>query len=677
MGMGAGLGRAAAAIAVASLTILGVGAPSAGAAQAIDSLTAQPSSTQAGGHPDLELAVGLGEDSGEAAETVEFDGPPGLVAMPPATSRCSLAQLSVATPECSPGSQVGTATISAEVGGGPEQLIGTAAVYALQTDSDEFARLGLRIPGSDTVVSAPLTLPQENEYGLEISLPNLPPAPALASLALTLWGVPADGSHDQERLPKGTAGCPGAATTDCGGVPVLSSLPLVPYLLNPTVCGVPLHWTATLTTHEDPAADTTRTASHPPTTGCDLLSFDPSYSVEPARAIGARSPLGLRIDVPQTQSPSTPSPSQLRSAEIRFDGGIELRTDELDERLRCPPQIPDDEPTVCPTGVLMGTAEIVSPIYDGPVAAMLLLDRYPADQGYRFEIVNFARGVLLQIPLRLNSDETGSPTLDFDSMPQLPLERIDLDFFGGPTSPFLTWGRCESYGYSAGSVPWDAELSEQLQASSIELDEGFGGGPCPGPAASVAVTVAPLTVAAAGTSVVEATASVADAAGRPVLEDDLRFSSSDAGQRLSPTYELEDGTYGAEIVASTAGGSVTVTATDFSVAPAISGSATINQIAALRPAKSAAPIARITAKPAKRSKKRRAIFRFSSTIAGSTFSCRLDGRRFRPCASPLTLRKLKPGRHVFDVFATSPAGAVGPPATHVFKIVKPRKRKRR
>jgi hypothetical protein len=48
---------------------------------------------------------------------------------------------------------------------------------------------------------------------------------------------------------------------------------------------------------------------------------------------------------------------------------------------------------------------------------------------------------------------------------------------------------------------------------------------------------------------------------------------------------------------------------------------------------------------------RRATFTFASSEQGSTFVCKLDRKSFRPCTSPKTYKKLKPGKHVFRVKA--------------------------
>jgi hypothetical protein len=67
--------------------------------------------------------------------------------------------------------------------------------------------------------------------------------------------------------------------------------------------------------------------------------------------------------------------------------------------------------------------------------------------------------------------------------------------------------------------------------------------------------------------------------------------------------------------------------------------------------------------------KRKATFRFGSGEQGSTFACRLDRKQRKPCTSPKTYRRLKPGRHVFRVKARDRAGNLdATPAVKRFRI---------
>jgi hypothetical protein len=83
-----------------------------------------------------------------------------------------------------------------------------------------------------------------------------------------------------------------------------------------------------------------------------------------------------------------------------------------------------------------------------------------------------------------------------------------------------------------------------------------------------------------------------------------------------------------------------------------------------------APNTTITSKPAKRVKTRRVTFRFASTEAGSRFSCKLDARAWRSCASPYRFR-VTVGVHRFRVRATDAHGNTdATPATYRFRRVR-------
>jgi len=87
----------------------------------------------------------------------------------------------------------------------------------------------------------------------------------------------------------------------------------------------------------------------------------------------------------------------------------------------------------------------------------------------------------------------------------------------------------------------------------------------------------------------------------------------------------------------------------------------------------------ITKVPKRKTTRRTAQFRFTSSEPGSTFECRLDNRRFRPCASPLSYgkdgKKLKRGRHSFEVMAISAGVADPTPARYSWRIKKKGRKK--
>lgn len=68
-------------------------------------------------------------------------------------------------------------------------------------------------------------------------------------------------------------------------------------------------------------------------------------------------------------------------------------------------------------------------------------------------------------------------------------------------------------------------------------------------------------------------------------------------------------------------------------------------------------------------------FRFSSTVEGSAFQCKLDKGAFKPCTSPKAYKHLKPGHHAFRVRALAPSGLLDESAAvGRFSIAAPQRR---
>jgi hypothetical protein len=83
------------------------------------------------------------------------------------------------------------------------------------------------------------------------------------------------------------------------------------------------------------------------------------------------------------------------------------------------------------------------------------------------------------------------------------------------------------------------------------------------------------------------------------------------------------------------------------------------------------PVLTLTKQPKPKSPRRKAVFKFTSSIAGSTFTCAVDGKAAKPCTSPFK-KRVRYGKHTVVITATSPAGGVGAPVTVKFKVKKRR-----
>jgi subtilisin family serine protease len=82
------------------------------------------------------------------------------------------------------------------------------------------------------------------------------------------------------------------------------------------------------------------------------------------------------------------------------------------------------------------------------------------------------------------------------------------------------------------------------------------------------------------------------------------------------------------------------------------------------------PQTTITARPPARTRRATARFRFGSPDPTARFSCAIGRRSFRPCTSPLTLRRLAIGRHTFRVRAVDAVGNIDPtPARAAWRVL--------
>jgi hypothetical protein len=216
----------------------------AGASVSITSFKVTPSTTQAGGHPDLTIDTAF--DLNPTSDDVKSVGvvlPQGLVGDPNAADRCSATAF--AADNCPASSKVGTTTASVVATVAlvdmPQDAPGD--VYNLQPRAGEPARLGviLRpaaagvVPLDKVFLQSGVTTGPQTDYGLATTFDGLPRTSGgvetrVTAMKLVLKGKAAKGS----------------------------------FLTNPTDCR-PAKTTATVTSYDEPNAVKTATSSFTPT----------------------------------------------------------------------------------------------------------------------------------------------------------------------------------------------------------------------------------------------------------------------------------------------------------------------------------------------------------------------------------------------------------------------------
>ena len=217
-------------------------------------------------------------------------------------------------------------------------------------------------------------------------------------LDLTLWGDPSDASHDEERGLWPTRK-PNRASKQTG---VHESCPVErttkPFLTLPTSCtGEPLTTTVSTDSWQEPGALNpdgtpdlsdphwqTATSSTSPLTGCASLNFSPKLTVSPAEpeAASAEAPSGLSVDLrmPQEESVNVAAGADLKEATMTLPTGFAISPSAAAGRLACTPEeigLNNASKAACPDASTLGTAEIDTPLLEGPLRGSI----YLAQQG--------------------------------------------------------------------------------------------------------------------------------------------------------------------------------------------------------------------------------------------------------------------------------------------------------
>ena len=249
---------------------------------------------------------------------------------------------------------------------------------------------------------------------------------------LTLWGLPADSSHDGER-----GSCVGLFFPTGEECPV--EPPLKPFLSMPTSCGGPLTTTLHANAWLEPEYHTASFES-PAIEGCEKESFNPSLKidVDPGKA-DSPAALNVNLHVPQSESAEGLSSALLKKAVVTLPQGVSVNTAAASGLEGCSEAqfgLHANEPAHCPDASKIGTAKIDTPLLEDPLEGSL----YQAQQNANpfgsllaAYLVAEGHGVIIKQAAKFDLNQsTGQITATFDNVPEQPFEDLELSFFGGP-----------------------------------------------------------------------------------------------------------------------------------------------------------------------------------------------------------------------------------------------------
>ncbi len=434
------------------------------------------SSTQAGGHPNVKLAM-------EFSSGANFEGihdprkvsthlPAGVIGNPHAIPTCSLVAFSQG--ECPPASQVGIAGVYAFFS------FGRAPLYNLETKPGQPGLLAFYFQESGTQQYIEISSRTDGDYGLDSVSSTIFHAFSVHNLLIELWGVPADPVHDYWRFkPPVLRDCQPESCTSGGAS---AGIAPEPFMSNPTTCGVELETSIDVEFYD-------RTSDHasnpwPATTGCSQLAFNPSLTVKPTTEEGdAPSGLDADLQVPQISNPTTPSPSEIRGARVELPKGVSINPNAADGKTSCA----DDEtgigtlgPATCPEFSKVGVLSLDSSALPGPIPGAIYLGEPKPGEPYRLILAADGFGTHVKFGASVHADsDSGQIVVSFKDLPQSPLTDFNMHFFGSERGLLATPTQCGSYPVVAEFEPWDNALPDQTSTSFFNVNTGPGGSACP------------------------------------------------------------------------------------------------------------------------------------------------------------------------------------------------------
>ncbi len=469
--------------------------------------------TQAGSHP-FELTASLAFDvsaretpsagnagaesplANAAPKDVEVALPPGLVGDPNAVPKCSQrAFLEREELDCPLDTQVGTVK-PFFYGTFPSAVF---PVFDIIPPPGQPAELGFSVAGIGHV---PLFfhVRSDSDYGLTAQLNDIPETGPLQGAILTLWGVPADASHDLER--EGTLGEGGQQSGEfCkpevqvkGGVEQQtrcpSDAPATPFLTLPSLCQASELSAGVLSdSWQAPGPPLQPLLPEPiaaeAITGCEKLSFAPSLTLAP-ETTQARAPSGytVAVHVPQNETPTALATPDLRSATVSLPAGVVLSPSVANGLRACTPAqfaLRSLAAATCPPQAQIGTVRIATPLLSSPLEGAVFVGQpecapcTPSDAQHgrllRLLVQAQGSGVTVKLEGATTIDQrTGQLTARFKELPQLPWEQIQLSLNGGPRAPLANGADCAApLAASSWLTPYSGESPARPTSEAFEL----------------------------------------------------------------------------------------------------------------------------------------------------------------------------------------------------------------
>jgi hypothetical protein len=449
--------------------------------------------TQAAAHPySASTTIRFNSHSGDAgrlpdadAKTIAVDLPPGFIGDPSASTKCRLPDLAV--DRCPDASQVGVVDVN------DGSVI--TGVYNIVPPPGTPARFGFLVASEAVLLDA--SIRTGDDYGITVVGRNTSQGIPIEAIKLTLWGVPAHPSHDDERgrhpvfgLPCARAKVLGEPFTPCSNS---AGIEPRPFLTNPTACtppGLGLLTRVRADSWQAPGVFATASFfSHFPApnqdtqvgpTDCDRVPFEPEIEVTP-HSTQPDAPSGYSVDVrfPQNDSPSGLAQAHLKRAVVTLPEGVTMNPAGADGLQGCSNAqiaLTSSAEPACPESSRIGEVSVETALLEDPMVGTIYVGTQEPSDRYRIFVVAKGPGVIIKLKGSVRPDpRTGRLTTTFDNNPQLPFDRFHLEFKGGPRAPLANPPTCGTKTVTAELVPWSGN-PPVTRTDSFTIDcPGLGG----------------------------------------------------------------------------------------------------------------------------------------------------------------------------------------------------------
>ncbi len=455
----------------------------------------------AGSHPYAvvtEMAVETEIDSGsgkvvpvQEAKDVNISFPAGMVGNPTAVPQCPAALfLAGELGECSDASALGIAEIEF---GEPGKIV-DAPVYNLVPAPGVAAKLGF-IVEQRAPVTIDVGIDPESPNNVVAHATNISQALFFLRAKVTIWGVPANESHDSER------GTCALSLSSCS-----VNLPEKPFLTMPAGCAEPLTFGFEADSWQNPdppqwfttSASIGGNATPLAPTGCGKLGFTAEVGAQATTSASASaSGLDFSIDVddPGLTSADGVSQARIEKAVVTLPEGMTLNPSAADGLGACSEadlarETPSSAPGAgCPQSAKVGEVEVETPLLEGKLLKGSVYVAEPYENPFDTLIALYmviqdpGLGILIKLPGKVTPDPAdgrlittfGEPPY---KIPQVPFSHFRFHFRSGARAPLITPPLCGAHTVSALLTPSTGAAALPL-SSDFTTSSGPGGGPCP------------------------------------------------------------------------------------------------------------------------------------------------------------------------------------------------------